>query len=193
MEDQDRIIKSLRSIPTIERILNNVRRVNIFSYDSIISRLSLSPEQLNTILNDLLANNVLVKIRLQNDNECSVFLSKKTTKDDYFMFVKEESNHFTLFISVLVILAALSLAMFQLWPSKIRYYASFSIYPLSLLIVLVIVVAIIRLIVFCITYFTHPPGLWLLPNLFLDTDFYNTIFPLYAYAGQDTRPEKKYK
>jgi hypothetical protein len=49
------------------------------------------------------------------------------------------------------------------------------------LIVLFFVMAIFRLILFAITMFSHPPGLWLFPNLFEDVGFVESFIPVWAW------------
>ena len=41
--------------------------------------------------------------------------------------------------------------------------------------------AIFRLILFCITYFALSPGLWLYPNLFEDVGFFDSFRPVWAW------------
>ena len=41
--------------------------------------------------------------------------------------------------------------------------------------------AIFRLILFCATVFTVPPGLWLYPNLFEDVGFFDSFRPVWGW------------
>lgn len=41
--------------------------------------------------------------------------------------------------------------------------------------------AIFRLILFCVTVFVVPPGLWLYPNLFEDVGFFDSFKPLWGW------------
>jgi translocation protein SEC62 len=43
------------------------------------------------------------------------------------------------------------------------------------------VLAVIRLILFVITMFALPPGIWLFPNLFEDVGFFESFVPLWAW------------
>jgi translocation protein SEC62 len=57
-----------------------------------------------------------------------------------------------------------------------------------------IVLAIIRLIVFAITVFTHKPGIWLFPNLFEDVGFFESFVPVWAWhkpSSEDDDPKLK--
>ena len=41
--------------------------------------------------------------------------------------------------------------------------------------------SIFRLILFCVTVFAAPPGLWLFPNLFEDVGFFDSFKPLWGW------------
>ena len=47
--------------------------------------------------------------------------------------------------------------------------------------------AIFRLILFCITIFAVPPGLWLFPNLFEDVGFVDSFKPLWGWQEVSCR------
>lgn len=83
----------------------------------------------------------------------------------------------------------LSVIMYPLWPPKMRigvYYLSWGALGL---IGLLLVIAVIRLILFGITMFATPPGLWLYPNLFEDVGFFDSFRPLWGW--HETTEDKK--
>lgn len=49
------------------------------------------------------------------------------------------------------------------------------------LIGLFFLMSIFRLILFVVTYFAVPPGLWLYPNLFEDVGFFDSFRPVWAW------------
>lgn len=77
--------------------------------------------------------------------------------------------------------AIMAVVMFPLWPVKLRI----GVWYLSMgalgLIGLFFAMAIVRLILFCITVFTVPPGLWLYPNLFEDVGFFDSFRPVWGW------------
>lgn len=83
--------------------------------------------------------------------------------------------------------AILLVVMFPLWPVKLRI----GVWYLSMgglgLIGLFFAMAIFRLILFCATVFTVPPGLWLYPNLFEDVGFFDSFRPVWGW--QEVSPE----
>merc|ERR1712000_299363 len=61
------------------------------------------------------------------------------------------------------------------------------------LIGLFFVMAIFRLILFAITMFAVPPGLWLYPNLFEDVGFFDSFRPLWGWQEEKKKGKKKSK
>ncbi|KAH0542446.1 hypothetical protein GP486_008641 [Trichoglossum hirsutum] len=52
--------------------------------------------------------------------------------------------------------------------------------------------SIFRLILFCITMFAVPPGIWLYPNLFEDVGFFDSFRPVWGWQ-EDKKSKKKKK
>ena len=74
-----------------------------------------------------------------------------------------------------------SIIMYPLWPPKMRV----GVYYLSWLalgfIAFLAVTAVVRLVLYLVTMFTTPPGIWLFPNLFEDVGFFDSFRPLWAW------------
>lgn len=86
------------------------------------------------------------------------------------------------------LVAIMALVMFPLWPIKLRlgvWYLSMGVLGLIGLFTLM---SIFRLILFCITYFAVPPGLWLYPNLFEDVGFFDSFRPLWGWQEVGSFP-----
>jgi translocation protein SEC62 len=74
-----------------------------------------------------------------------------------------------------------AIVMFPLWPMKMRLGVWYLSMGMLGLIGLFFVMAIFRLILFGITMFAVPPGLWLYPNLFEDVGFFDSFRPLWGW------------
>ena len=59
------------------------------------------------------------------------------------------------------------------------------------LIAAIAVIAVVRLILFMITVFAVPPGIWLFPNLFEDVGFFESFVPLWAWQKVPKGKKKK--
>ena len=75
----------------------------------------------------------------------------------------------------------LATVMFPLWPMTLRIGVWYLSMGLLGLIGLFFAMAIFRLILFCVTIFTVPPGLWLYPNLFEDVGFFDSFRPVWGW------------
>ncbi|KHJ32935.1 putative translocation protein sec62 [Erysiphe necator] len=83
--------------------------------------------------------------------------------------------------------------MFPLWPVKLRLGVWYLSMGMLVLIGLFFVMAIFRLILFIITMFVVPPGLWLYPNLFEDVGFFDSFRPLWGWQKEKKKGKKKVK
>ncbi|QIX00906.1 hypothetical protein AMS68_006423 [Peltaster fructicola] len=79
------------------------------------------------------------------------------------------------------LLLILAVVFFPLWP----YYLRLGVWYLSMAMLgvlgLFFAMAIFRLILFLVTFFAAPPGLWLYPNLFEDVGFFDSFKPVWAW------------
>lgn len=79
------------------------------------------------------------------------------------------------------LVAIMTVIMFPLWPIMLRQGVWYLSVGLMGLMGLFFAMAIFRLILFCITVFAVPPGLWLYPNLFEDVGFFDSFKPLWGW------------
>ncbi|CAL3969984.1 hypothetical protein PZA11_007483 [Diplocarpon coronariae] len=86
-----------------------------------------------------------------------------------------------------------TIVMFPLWPMKLRLGVWYLSMGMLGLIGLFFVMAIFRLILFAVTMFTVPPGLWLYPNLFEDVGFFDSFRPLWGWQEEKKKGKKKSK
>ncbi|KAK5142424.1 hypothetical protein LTR04_002245, partial [Oleoguttula sp. CCFEE 6159] len=89
------------------------------------------------------------------------------------------------------LLVIMAIVMFPLWPLKMRIGVWYLSMGMLGLIGLFFAMAIFRLILFAVTMFAVPPGLWLYPNLFEDVGFFDSFKPLWGW--QEDKKAKKSK
>ena len=75
----------------------------------------------------------------------------------------------------------MAVVMFPLWPIKLRIGVWYLSMAMLGVLGLFFLMAIFRLILFAITYFAVPPGLWLYPNLFEDVGFFDSFRPIWGW------------
>lgn len=85
-----------------------------------------------------------------------------------------------------VMVLVMSVVMFPLWPMVLRRGVWYLSVGAMGLLGLFFAMSIFRLILFCATIFTVPPGFWLFPNLFEDVGFVDSFKPLWGW--QEVRP-----
>ncbi|KEZ41270.1 Translocation protein SEC62 [Scedosporium apiospermum] len=111
--------------------------------------------------------------------------------DMYYAWLWEGAQIKRKVYAVLALILIFLIVLYPLWPVKLRqgvYYLSWGFLGLLGLFFLM---AIFRVILFCVTYFVVPPGLWLYPNLWEDVSFMDSFRPVWAW--HETEPQKKKK
>ena len=105
----------------------------------------------------------------------------------YYVWLYEGPQWKTKVYAVLAVIAVMTLVLFPLWPLVMRQGAWYLSVAAMGLLGLFFAMAIFRLILFCITIFAVPPGLWLFPNLFEDVGFVDSFKPLWGWQEVSCR------
>jgi len=94
-------------------------------------------------------------------------------------------------MAAVVVVALLAVVLFPLWPVMLRQGVWYLSVGMMGLLGLFFAMSIFRLILFCVTVFTVPPGLWLFPNLFEDVGFVDSFIPLWGWQEKKKKKPKK--
>lgn len=116
--------------------------------------------------------------------------------DSYFAWVYEKPNPYMMLYAVLMLAGVFGVVLFPLWPRFMRIGVWYLSMACLGLLGLFFAMAIVRLIIFCVTYLALPQAFWLYPNLFEDCGFFESFVPLYAWsepAGKKKSKSKKSK
>lgn len=115
--------------------------------------------------------------------------------NDAYVWIYEPIPVYYWFFGTLVVLGAIGLCLFPLWPTTIRqgvYYISIAA---AGFLIFIMALAIIRLIVFSLLWVPTLGRchLWFLPNLTADVGFFASFWPLYQYEyyGSMSESDKK--
>lgn len=84
-------------------------------------------------------------------------------------------------LAAAVVAGIFAVVLFPLWPMVMRQGVWYLSVGMMGLLGLFFAMSIFRLILFCITVFAVPPGLWLYPNLFEDVGFFDSFKPLWGW------------
>lgn len=185
----------LRGLPCEEKIFRNQKRVRVLkAADCIValSKLQMDTKQIKEEIQKLLDSYKLVRVKsIGNGTEnVDLHLSKTLGAGDLYMWSKDKRDYFGIFVTLLVILFVFFLAMIRLWPSWMKSMVGYIKDLVMILIGLLLATGVVRLIIYCITYFTHSPSLWIFPNLFEECGVLESFKPLYCWANENVSPKK---
>jgi len=111
-------------------------------------------------------------------------------EDGYYMWIWEGSQVRLYMGAAILVATILAAVLFPLWPSFLRLGVWYLSMGVLCLVGLLFVIAIVRLILYIVTYPILPRGFWLFPNLFEDCGILESFVPLYGF---DEVKEKKSK
>lgn len=113
--------------------------------------------------------------------------------DAYYAWIYQKPNPYMVLYGLLTLAAVFTVILFPLWPAFMRrgvWYLSMGVLGL---LGLLFATAIVRLIIFVITWATLPQAFWLFPNLFEDCGFFESFQPAYGWAEPAGAKKKKKK
>jgi translocation protein SEC62 len=111
----------------------------------------------------------------------------------HYVWIYEGSQWKTKMWASLAVLAVFTVVLFPLWPLFMRQGVWYLSVGAMGLVIAFFGLGIVRLILFCLTVFTIPPGLWIFPNLFEDVGFFDSFKPVYEWGDSKKKPKKKKK
>jgi len=92
-----------------------------------------------------------------------------------------------------VVAGIFAVVLFPLWPVMLRQGVWYLSVGMMGLLGLFFAMSIFRLILFCVTVFAVPPGLWLFPNLFEDVGFFDSFKPVWGWQESKKKKSRKSK
>jgi translocation protein SEC62 len=111
----------------------------------------------------------------------------------HYVWLYEGSQWMTKVWAGLALVAVFTVVLFPLWPLFMRQGVWYLSVAAMGLLVAFFGLAIVRLILFCITFFAVPPGLWIFPNLFEDVGVIDSFKPLYGWQERKKKKKKAKK
>lgn len=101
--------------------------------------------------------------------------------DLHYIFLYEAPNWKTKLYAAGALVLVFAVILFPLWPLKLRLGVWYLSMGMLGLLGLFFAMALFRLILFVMTVFSVPPGLWLFPNLFEDVGFLDSFRPSWGW------------
>lgn len=101
----------------------------------------------------------------------------------------------TYLYATVALVLVFGVVLFPLWPLAMRLAVWYLSVGLLGLVAAFFGIALVRLVLFVITYVAIKPGLWIFPNLFEDVGVIESFVPFWAWHGIETmeryRPKKR--
>lgn len=133
-------------------------------------------------MKSLLTNGYIVRvISINNSKFFQLDINRTWEEGAFYAWTFEGSQIYTIIGAFALIIVAFSLAMYQIWPKSLRVVSWYLMILMSFLLAVLLIISIIRLILFIVTYFLKPPGIWLFPRLFEDVSIIESFTPLWAW------------
>ena len=151
-----------------------------------------SKEDSDKILQELLDAGVFIRTKSQG-RVMQPDLSRTWSDEASYVWVYKGSQLLTILGAIAFLAISFFLASYQMWPSSLRKVTWYVMMLGFVFLGLLLVLSIIRLILFAVTYFTHPPGVWLFPNLFEDVSFIDSFIPIWDWHGAPSGPSARSK
>jgi translocation protein SEC62 len=112
---------------------------------------------------------------------------------DYLAWFYNTTQLQTILGGIGVVVVLFGAILFPLWPLALRTGVWYLSVLMLSLIAAILVIAVVRLILFVITMFAVPPGLWLFPNLFEDVGFFESFVPFWAWQKPPKQKKRRQK
>ncbi|KAM0328120.1 hypothetical protein ACHAQA_005523 [Verticillium albo-atrum] len=116
---------------------------------------------------------------------------QEAKEEMYYAWLYEGSQVMRKVYAAIALLVIFLIVCYPLWPLKLRQGVYYLSWGFLVLLGLFFVMAIFRVILFCITYFVASPGLWLFPNLWEDVSFMDSFRPVWAWHETAKKGKKK--
>lgn len=166
-------------------------RINLFFFNNISDTHFLTPDIINPKFCSSEAGALTKKEKSSNK---SLWLQVRLEMhmeqyfvdcNDAYVWIYEPIPVYYWFFGTLVVLGAIAVCLFPLWPLTIRHGVYYLSVAAAGFLVFILALAIIRMIVFCLLWVPTLGRchLWLLPNLTADVGFFASFWPLYQVGA----------
>lgn len=133
------------------------------------------------VLQSLLEAGAFVPVTQSRGRYYQPTMARKWYDEHTYAWIFEGSQLFNIIYVLLAVAAVVCIFMYPLWPSPLKSIAWYVIMALASFVAFILVLSVIRLVVFIITYFSLRPGIWLFPNLYADVGFIESFIPVYSW------------
>jgi translocation protein SEC62 len=142
----------------------------------------LSKMDASGLLKDMMKQGFFIRAaRIENTKHFQPEVTKAWSDEAFYGWVYQGSQLTTIVGAVLLLVVSFCFVMYPLWPASMKGLVWYAFMALAGFIGFLVALSIIRLILFSVSMFSHPPGIWLFPNLFEDVGFFASFVPLWGW------------
>lgn len=140
-------------------------------------------EKCHAQLQEMLDNGLFLRVVSVNNTR---FLQPDTSRvwsdDGLYAWVYEGSQLLTVLMGFGILCLLFLFFLYPLWPARLRLVSWYVLMLAVAFLGFIMVTAVVRIILFAITYFVLKPGVWLFPNLFdEEAGFIDSFIPLWDW------------
>ncbi|KAF9209722.1 Translocation protein S62 [Haplosporangium sp. Z 27] len=156
----------------------------------------LTRESAAELLGSMIPHQFFLKVERPTDpdmpkNMLTLVQYQSFSEDGVYLWRYEGSQLRTHLLAAGLLLVVLAGVMFPLWPMPLRLGVWYLSVFVLILLGLFFAMAIVRLILFMITWVVLKPGIWIFPNLFEDVGFVDSFIPLWGWHEPEESKEGK--
>ncbi|KAF9903385.1 Translocation protein S62 [Lobosporangium transversale] len=158
----------------------------------------LTRESAGELLMSMIPHQFFLRVARPSDpdmpkNMLTIVQYQSFSEDGLYLWRYEGSQLRNQLMAAGLLLIVLAAVMFPLWPVTLRLGVWYLSVGVLILLGLFFAMAIVRLILFMITWVVLKPGIWLFPNLFEDVGFVDSFIPLWGWHVPEPPKEVKKK
>lgn len=187
----DAYTKARKKNPLLPEVTDRVTAENVFKMLPM-SLLALRVEKVNPEEGHE-GHNHAKKKRVKGLWTVRVVQHQEAHDDFYYVWLFEGPQWKNKLYAIGALVLILAVVFFPVWPYHLRLGVWYLSMAMMGVLGLFFAMAIFRLILFLVTMFTNPPGLWLYPNLFEDVGFFDSFKPVWAWHEDEKAVKRRKK
>lgn len=132
---------------------------------------------------------VLRAVRIGSSKHFQPDPSRVWNDSAIFAWVYAGSQLKSLLMALVAFFVVVAIVLYPLWPYKLQRGVWYLLMAGLGFFAFIMLLGVVRLIIFALTFIFLKPGWWLFPNLFEDCGFFESFVPFGCWHGEDVRPE----
>lgn len=150
-----------------------------------------SKEKAEELLHQCLGYGLFLACDKNPEKNLIIHKTQQYSDDTYYVWIYQGSQVKHVVGGFALVAIVMAAVMFPLWPPLLRNGVWYLSVGVLCLLGLFFLLAIVRLILYLITFVVVNPGIWIFPNLFEDVGIIDSFIPLWAWDAPVVKKKKK--